>query len=80
MCTNLPICLTRPGVCVCVHVFQCAYLEASNCQMESRYLGVLRKLQETKELNTEQRSAIKKLIEEALQADQKDVFRIETIR
>ncbi|GAA6093026.1 TBC1 domain family member 2A [Tachysurus ichikawai] len=59
---------------------KCAYLEASNCQMESRYLGVLRKLQETKELNTEQRSAIKKLIEEALQADQKDVFRIETIR
>lgn len=63
-----------------MHVYQCAYLEASNCQMESRYLGVLRKLQENKELNTEQRAAIKKLIEEAFQADQKDVIRIDTVR
>lgn len=69
-------------ICVCVHVpvYQCAYLEASNCQMESRYLGVLRKLQENKELSAEQRAAIKKLIEEALQADQKDVIRIDTVR
>lgn len=67
-------------VFVCVHVYQCAYLEASNCQKESRYLGVLRKLQENKELNAEQRAAIKKLIEEALQADQKDVIRIDTVR
>ncbi|KAK3526538.1 hypothetical protein QTP70_030760 [Hemibagrus guttatus] len=59
---------------------KCAYLEASNCQMESRYLGVLRKLQENKELNTEQIAAIKKLIEEALQADQNDVLRINTVR
>ncbi|XP_058264057.1 TBC1 domain family member 2A isoform X2 [Hemibagrus wyckioides] len=59
---------------------KCAYLEASNCQMESRYLGVLRKLQENKELNTEQISAIKKLIEEALQADQKDILRFNTVR
>ncbi|KAM9495372.1 TBC1 domain family member 2A isoform 1-T3 [Clarias gariepinus] len=59
---------------------KCAYLEASNCQMESRYLGVLRKLQESKELNAEQRTAIKKLIEEALQANQQDVIRIGTVR
>ncbi|MCJ8735770.1 hypothetical protein PDJAM_G00251390 [Pangasius djambal] len=59
---------------------KCAYLEASNCQMESRYLEVLRKLQENKELNVEQRAVIKKLIEEALQADQKDVIRINTVR
>lgn len=48
--------------------------------MESRYLGFLRKLQENKELNAEQRAAIKKLIEEALQADQKDVIRFDTVR
>lgn len=67
-------------VCICVHVYQCAYLEASNCQMESRYLGVLRKLQENNELNAGQSAVIRKLIEEALQADQKDVIRFDTIR
>ncbi|XP_017341585.2 TBC1 domain family member 2A isoform X1 [Ictalurus punctatus] len=59
---------------------KCAYLEASNCQMESRYLGVLRKLQENNELNAGQSAVIRKLIEEALQADQKDVIRFDTIR
>lgn len=48
--------------------------------MESHYLGVLRKLQENKELNTEQIAAIKKLIEEALQADQKDILRFNAVR
>ncbi|KAK1789339.1 hypothetical protein P4O66_015278, partial [Electrophorus voltai] len=59
---------------------KCAYLEASNCQMESRYLGVLRKLQEKKELNAEQKDAVGKLIEEALQANLKDVLRLDTVR
>lgn len=60
--------------------FQCAYLEASNCQMESRYLGILRKLQENKELSTAQRASVRKLIEEALHADKNDVIRIDTVR
>lgn len=61
-------------------VHQCAYLEASNCQMESRYLGILRKLHENKELSAEQRASVRKLIEEALQADKNDVIRIDTVR
>lgn len=48
--------------------------------MESRYLGALRKLQENNALDSEQRAAIKKLIEEALQASQKDVIKIDTVR
>ncbi|XP_076861865.1 TBC1 domain family member 2A isoform X2 [Brachyhypopomus gauderio] len=59
---------------------KCAYLEASNCQMESRYLGVLRKLQEKKELNAEQKDAVKRLIEDALQADLNDVIQLDTVR
>ncbi|KAF6729205.1 TBC1 domain family member 2A [Oryzias melastigma] len=45
---------------------KCAYLEATNCQVESRYLGVLRKLQETKSLDPDQREAVQKMIEDAL--------------
>lgn len=48
---------------------QCAYLEATNCQVESRYLGVLRKLQETKSLDPDQREAVQKMIEEALRGE-----------
>ncbi|XP_077388408.1 TBC1 domain family member 2A isoform X2 [Festucalex cinctus] len=46
---------------------KCAYLEAWHCQAESRYLGVLRKLQETTSLNPEQRRAIQKMVGDALQ-------------
>lgn len=48
--------------------------------MESRYLGVLRTLQENKELNTEQRALIQKLIDDALEADRKDVIRLDVGR
>uniref|UniRef100_W5LAP4 TBC1 domain family member 2 n=1 Tax=Astyanax mexicanus TaxID=7994 RepID=W5LAP4_ASTMX len=54
---------------------KCAYLEASNCQMESRYLGVLRKLQDTKLLNAQQRDTVRTLIEDALQENIKDVIK-----
>uniref|UniRef100_A0A3P9M1I4 TBC1 domain family, member 2 n=1 Tax=Oryzias latipes TaxID=8090 RepID=A0A3P9M1I4_ORYLA len=48
---------------------KCAYLEATNCQVESRYLGVLRKLQETKSLDPDQREAVQKMIKEALRGE-----------
>ncbi|XP_072525006.1 TBC1 domain family member 2A [Salminus brasiliensis] len=59
---------------------KCAYLEASNCQMESRYLGVLRKLQDTKVLNAEQRDTVRTLIEDALQENLKDVIKLDSVR
>ncbi|XP_047190310.1 TBC1 domain family member 2A isoform X2 [Scophthalmus maximus] len=61
-------------------VLQCAYLEASNCQMESRYLDVLRKLQETKSLNHVQRGAVQKMIEDALKGELKTVMTLNTAR
>ncbi|KAM4555974.1 TBC1 domain family member 2A isoform 2-T3 [Odontesthes bonariensis] len=45
------------------------YLEATNCQAESRYLGVLRKLQETKHLDPDQRQDVQKMIEDALRGE-----------
>ncbi|KAM4621972.1 TBC1 domain family member 2A isoform 2-T2 [Polymixia lowei] len=59
---------------------KCAYLEASNCQIESRYLGVLRKLQENKALDPAQRDAVRKLIEDALQGDLKNVMKLNPVR
>ncbi|KAL7858402.1 hypothetical protein AOLI_G00185040 [Acnodon oligacanthus] len=59
---------------------KCAYLEASNCQMESRYLGVLRKLQENKELTAAQRDTVRTLIEDALQENLKDVIKFNSVR
>ncbi|KAM6980360.1 TBC1 domain family member 2A-like [Aplochiton taeniatus] len=59
---------------------KCAYLEASNCQMESRYLGVLRKLQENKGLEPAQQEAVRKLIEDALQGDMKDALKLHPVR
>ncbi|KAG9281153.1 TBC1 domain family member 2A [Astyanax mexicanus] len=59
---------------------KCAYLEASNCQMESRYLGVLRKLQDTKLLNAQQRDTVRTLIEDALQENIKDVIKLDSVR
>ncbi|XP_018535092.1 TBC1 domain family member 2A isoform X3 [Lates calcarifer] len=59
---------------------KCAYLEASNCQVESRYLGVLRKLQETKSLDPVQRGAVQKMIEDALKGELKSVIKLNTAR
>ncbi|XP_047441423.1 TBC1 domain family member 2A [Mugil cephalus] len=52
---------------------KCSYLEAANCQVESRYLGVLRKLQETKSLDPVQRQAVQKMIEDALRGQLKSL-------
>lgn len=59
---------------------QCAYLEASNCQVESRYLSVLKRLQETKSLDPVQRQAVHKMIEDALKGELKSVVKLNTIR
>ncbi|XP_060904609.1 TBC1 domain family member 2A isoform X2 [Labrus mixtus] len=48
---------------------KCAHLEAGNCQVESRYLNVLRQLQEVKSLDPVQRAAVQKMIEEALKGE-----------
>ncbi|RVE67613.1 hypothetical protein OJAV_G00104530 [Oryzias javanicus] len=55
---------------------KCAYLEATNCQVESRYLGVLRKLQETKTLDPDQREAVQKMIEDALRGELHSVIKL----
>lgn len=52
---------------------QAAYLEACNCQVESRYLEVLRQLQDTKSLDAAQHQAVQKLVEEALKREMKAV-------
>lgn len=59
---------------------QCAYLEATNCQVESRYLGVLRQLQETKSLDPVQRAAVQKMIENALKGELKSVVKLTVAR
>ncbi|XP_021168357.2 TBC1 domain family member 2A isoform X1 [Fundulus heteroclitus] len=59
---------------------KCAYLEATNCQMESRYLGVLRKLQEAKSLAPEQQEAVQKMIEEALRGELKSIMKLSSDR
>lgn len=48
---------------------QAADLEARTCQLESRYLEALRQLQDTKPLDSSQREALQKLVEEALNQD-----------
>ncbi|XP_063776119.1 TBC1 domain family member 2A [Pseudophryne corroboree] len=49
---------------------KCSYLEARNCQIESKYLIVLRKMQEALPyLDAEYCEVIKSLIEDALQSD-----------
>ncbi|XP_030223759.1 TBC1 domain family member 2A [Gadus morhua] len=48
---------------------KCAYLEASGCQKESRYLGVLQRLQETQGLDAAQKGVVRGLVEDALQGD-----------
>ncbi|XP_051935701.1 TBC1 domain family member 2A isoform X2 [Hippocampus zosterae] len=51
---------------------KCAYLEAWRCQAESRYLGVLSKLQENASLDPEQRRWIQQMVEEAVQGQAKN--------
>ncbi|XP_029283099.1 LOW QUALITY PROTEIN: TBC1 domain family member 2A [Cottoperca gobio] len=59
---------------------KCSYLEASNCQVESRYLGILRQLQETKSLDPVQRVVVQKMVEDALKGELKSVFRLNIAR
>ncbi|XP_037531598.1 TBC1 domain family member 2A [Nematolebias whitei] len=61
-------------------MMKCAFLEATNCQVESRYLGVLRKLQETKSLDAEQQKAVQKMIEDALRGELKSNFKLSSDR
>lgn len=52
---------------------QCACLQARNCQLESKYLTVLRKLQETVPgLPSSDAELVRNLIQEALQWDVKE--------
>ncbi|KAM4807894.1 TBC1 domain family member 2A [Rhinophrynus dorsalis] len=52
-------------------LMKCSYLEARNCQIESKYLIVLRKLQEALPyLDAEYCEVIKNLIEDALQSEE----------
>ncbi|XP_042685505.1 TBC1 domain family member 2A isoform X6 [Centrocercus urophasianus] len=54
-------------------LMKCAYLQAQNCQMESKYLTVLRKLQETLcGLPSSHADLVRNLIQEALQWDVKE--------
>lgn len=48
---------------------QAAYLEARTCRVESRYLEVLRQLQDTKSLDASQQEALQKLVEDALRTE-----------
>ncbi|TDH07264.1 hypothetical protein EPR50_G00104070 [Perca flavescens] len=59
---------------------KCSYLEASNCQVESRYLGVLRQLQEIKPLDPAQQAAVQKLMEDALKGQLKSAVRLNMAR
>ncbi|XP_058654785.1 TBC1 domain family member 2A isoform X4 [Onychostoma macrolepis] len=61
-------------------IVKCAVLEANSCQMESRYLGILQKLQDSKELNPEQREAIKKVVKDAVRADLSTAVKLNSIR
>lgn len=64
--THLPLsCCHRPSPLR----LQAAYLEARTCQAESRYLDLLRQLQDTKSLDAPLQEAVEKLVEEALRAE-----------
>ncbi|XP_056425767.1 TBC1 domain family member 2A isoform X2 [Hyla sarda] len=61
-------------------LMKCSYLEAKNCQIESKYLIVLRKLQEALPyLDAEYCEVIKRLIEDALQSDIKSPLQSSTV-
>ncbi|CAI5694079.1 unnamed protein product [Oreochromis niloticus] len=57
-----------------------AFLEATSCQVESRYLGVLRRLQEIKSLDPAQREVVQKMIEDALKGELKSVTKLSVDR
>lgn len=48
---------------------QAAYQEAHTCRVESRYLEVLRQLQDTRTLDASQQEAVEKLVEDALKRE-----------
>ncbi|XP_055368385.1 TBC1 domain family member 2A isoform X2 [Betta splendens] len=54
---------------------KCAYLEAANCQAESRYLSILRKLQEAKTLDPVQQLTVQKIIKDALKGELKSAVK-----
>ncbi|XP_058878350.1 TBC1 domain family member 2A-like [Acipenser ruthenus] len=60
-------------------LMKCAYVEAKNCQIESKYLVVLRRLQESKGLDSSQQEMVKRLIEDSLQGDKKDGFKLNPV-
>ncbi|XP_060619766.2 TBC1 domain family member 2A [Anolis sagrei] len=53
-------------------LMKCARLQAHNCQIESKYLMLLRKLQGLPDLASEHKEMVKGLIQEALQLDVKE--------
>ncbi|XP_048359841.1 TBC1 domain family member 2A [Sphaerodactylus townsendi] len=53
-------------------LMKCARLQAHNCQMESKYLTMLRKLQGLPDLTSEHMDMMKGLIQEALQWGEKE--------
>ncbi len=48
--------------------------------MESRYLSVLRQLQETKSLDPARRGAVQKMIDDALKRELKSVVKVNMVR
>ncbi|KAM9375974.1 TBC1 domain family member 2A [Pholidichthys leucotaenia] len=61
-------------------MMKCAYLEATKCQMESRYLGVLRTLQEFKSLEPGQREAVEQMVEDALKGELRSIMKLSADR
>ncbi|XP_037318251.2 TBC1 domain family member 2A isoform X2 [Pungitius pungitius] len=59
---------------------KCSYLEARNCQVESRYLSALRQLQKVKSLDQVQRETVQKMIEEALKGERKSAIKLNVAR
>ncbi|XP_042310527.1 TBC1 domain family member 2A isoform X2 [Sceloporus undulatus] len=53
-------------------LMKCARLQAHNCQIESKYLMTLRRLQDLPDLASEHKEMVKGLIQEALQWDVKE--------
>ncbi|KAI1887794.1 hypothetical protein AGOR_G00194030 [Albula goreensis] len=61
-------------------MMKCAYLESRNCQTQGRYLGVLRNLQDSKQLDAGQQEVVKSLIQDSVDRDAKDVLKLDPIR
>lgn len=53
-------------------ILQCAHLQAHNCQIESKYLMILRKLQGLPGLTSDHVEMVKELVQEALEWDVKE--------